>query len=115
MNSGLGEVNAWCTAVHAPPPTATSPEATASAAGSNIGASTTHTKAKVSWSISPSRSAISARAAPSSAREDFASPAAKKMQSPREAPVASSRPDFSASEMFLETGPVSVPSSWTST
>jgi aspartyl-tRNA synthetase len=39
-------VNAWCTAVHAPEPTATSPEATASEAGSNMGASTTHTKAQ---------------------------------------------------------------------
>ena len=37
-------MNAWCTAVQAPLPTATSPAAVASSAGSNSGASTTHTK-----------------------------------------------------------------------
>ena len=115
MNSGFGEVNAWCTAVQAPEPTATSPAATASPAGSNMGASTTHTKAKASWSTRPRRSAISLRAAPSRAREGFASPAAKNTQSPGFAPTFSASPAFSASEMFLETGPVRVPSSCTST
>ena len=55
MNSALGDVNAWCTAVHAPEPTATSPDSTASDAGSNSGASTTHTKAQASSSIRPTQ------------------------------------------------------------
>ncbi len=111
----MGEVNAWCTAVQAPEPTATSPAATASPAGSNIGASTTHTNANASWSIRPRRSAISSRAAPRSARELLASPAAKNTQSPGSAPTFAASPAFSSSEMFLETGPVRLPSSWTST
>ena len=64
----LGEVNAWCTAVQAPQPTATSPAAVASAAGSNSGASTTQRKLQASSSIRPPRRPISRRAAPSSAR-----------------------------------------------
>ena len=71
-DSGLGEVNAWCTAVHAPEPTATSPEAVASSAGSNSGQSTTQANAHASGSIRSSRLAISMRVAPSSARADFA-------------------------------------------
>ena len=42
--SGLGLVKAWCTAVQAPAPTATSPLATASELGSKSGASTTQVK-----------------------------------------------------------------------
>ena len=123
-NSGLGEVNAWCTAVQAPAPTATSPEATASAAGSNIGASTTHTNAQsASFAATPSpasvnspqRRPISTRAAPSSARDSFGLPAAKNTQSPGFAPTAAASPAFSSSEMFLDTGPVSSPSSCMST
>src|ERR1035437_11079048 len=82
MNSGLGEVNAWCTAVQAPAPTATSPEATASLVGSNSGASSTHRNDQADSSISAHRLPISERAAPSRAREDLVGPAAKKMASP---------------------------------
>ena len=67
-HSGFGEVNAWCTAVQAPAPTATS-RAVASSAASNIGASTTHTNDQAASSISPPRRPISSRAAPSSARD----------------------------------------------
>ena len=104
MNSGLGEVNAWCTAVHLPAPTATSPDATAAAAGSNIGASTTQQNAQSLGLIRPVRWPISTRAAPSSARDGVFSPAAKKMQSPGLAPTASARPARSVSVRFLATG-----------
>src|SRR3546814_9726505 len=82
MNSSLGLVKAWWTAVHAPAPTATSPLATASELGSNKGASTTQVKANASSSIRPWRWPISRRAAPSSPRLGLAAPAAKKTQSP---------------------------------
>ena len=82
IDSGLGEVKAWWTAVHAPPPTATSPAATASDAGSNSGASTTQTNDHADSSISPSRRPISSRAAPSRRARRTAVPAAKKTQSP---------------------------------
>ena len=80
-----------------------------------MGASTTQVKAKADSSISPPRRPISSRAAPSRARLDLAGPAAKKMQSPGSAPTWAARPAFSSSVMFFETGPVSSPSSWTST
>ena len=64
-------MNAWCTAVHAPLPTATSPAAVASSAGSNSGASTTQRKLQALSSIRPPRRPISSRAAPSRARLDF--------------------------------------------
>src|SRR5699024_11531149 len=82
IHSGLGEVKAWCTAVHFELPKATSPDAVASAAGSNIGASTTHVKAQSPSLIRSFLRAISPRAAPRSARDDFVSPAAKKIASP---------------------------------
>ena len=113
--SGLGPVKAWCTAVHAPAPTATSPLATASELGSNIGASTTQVNANVLSSIRPHRRPISRRAAPSSARLDLVAPAPKKTQSPGCAPTWAASPLFSSSLMFFATGPVSSPSSWTST
>ncbi len=65
--------------------------------------------------MSSSRLAISLRAAPSSSWEVRRGPAAKKMQSPGCAPTASTRPARSVSEMFLVTGPPSVPSSATVT
>ncbi|MPM67719.1 hypothetical protein SDC9_114643 [bioreactor metagenome] len=115
IDSGLGEVKAWCTAVQAPSPTATSPAATASLAGSNSGASTTHRKLQASSSIIPVRRPISSRAAPSSSWEDLRPPAAKKIASPGRAPVAAASPSRSASVMFLATGPASVPSAATVT
>ncbi|SHU91272.1 Uncharacterised protein [Mycobacteroides abscessus subsp. abscessus] len=86
-DSGFGEVKAWCTAVHAPEPTATSPAAVASSAGSNSGASTTQAKAQASGSINPRRCATSPRTEPNNARDDLAAPAEKKMQSPGFAPT----------------------------
>ena len=62
-------------------------------------------------SMSSSRLAISLRAAPSSSCEERRAPAAKKTQSPGCAPTAATSPSRSASEMFLATGPPSVPSS----
>ena len=114
-NSGLGAVNAWCTAVQAPDPTATSPCAVASSAGSNSGGSTTQVNAHAFGSIRSCRLAISMRTAPSSARDDLAGPAEKKTQSPGDAPTWAANPSRSASERFLATGPPSVPSSSTST
>ena len=105
MHSGFGEVKAWCTAVQAPLPTATSPAAVASSAGSNSGASTTQRKHQADSSIRPPRRPISSRAAPSSAREDLAGPAAKKTQSPGLAPTCAASPARSASVRFLATGP----------
>ena len=61
----MGEVNAWCTAVQAPEPTATS---VVSATASNSGASTIHTNDQADSSIRSSRRPISSRVAPSSAR-----------------------------------------------
>ena len=67
----MGDVNAWCTAVQAPAPTATSPAATASEVGSNSGASLTQRKLHSLSSISPQRGcrspAAPPRAAPGSA------------------------------------------------
>src|SRR5665648_946369 len=83
-HSGFGEVNAWCTAVHEPPPTATS---SSSPVGLKSGASSTQTKDQAVWSTSPSRRAISLRAAPSSARASAGLPAAKKTASPGDAPL----------------------------
>ncbi len=114
-NSALGEVNAWCTAVQAPEPTATSPLASASVVGSNSGASSTHTNAHADSSMRLQRLPISTRAAPSRARELLAAPAPKKMQSPGWAPTKPASPGRSASERFLATGPPSSPSSPTST
>ncbi len=54
----------------------------ASAAGSNSGASTTQRKLQALSSIRPPRRPISSRAAPSRARLDLTAPAAKKTQSP---------------------------------
>src|SRR6202040_2874348 len=97
----LGAVNAWCTAVHAPEPTATSPCAAASSPGSNSGGSTTQTNAHSSGSIMLRRCAISMRAAPSSALDDFGGPAEKNTQSPGAAPTCAANPSPSASERVL--------------
>ncbi len=112
IQSGLGEVNAWCTAVHEPLPTATS---SSSPVGLNSGASTTHTNDQADSSINPTRRPISRRVAPSRARASDALPAAKNTQSPGAAPTASTRPARSASDRFLATGPPSSPSSPTVT
>ena len=82
---------------------------------SKSGASTTQTNDQADSSIWPVRRPISSRAAPSSAREEFGAPAAKKTQSPGAAPTCSARPAFSVSDRFLATGPLSSPSSPTST
>ena len=110
-HSGLGEVKAWWTAVHAECPSATSPSAAAAPEGLNSGASTTHVNAHALGSMRPQRLPISRRAAPSSSREAVGSPAAKKTQSPGSAPTFSASPARSDSEMFFATGPPSVPSS----
>ena len=62
-------MKAWCTAVQAPAPTATSPLSVALDDGSNSGASTIQTNAHADSSMSPQRRPISRRAAPSSARD----------------------------------------------
>ena len=115
-DSGLGEVKAWCTAVQAPPPTATSPAATAWLAGSNSGASTTQQKAHGVW-CRAARPGGRSRAGWRPSR-DWAwdrAPAAKNTQSPGCAPTCAARPARSASDRFLATGPPSSPSSPTST
>ncbi len=112
IESGFGEVNAWCTAVHAPAPTATS---SVSLASSNSGASTIQVNAHASGSIRSSRRAISPRAAPSSAREPLTAPAAKNTQSPGFAPTWAGSPSRSLSDRFFATGPDSSPSSPTRT
>src|SRR6476620_1257982 len=96
ISSGRGAVNAWCTAVQLPVPTAMSPALTASAAGSNSGASSTQQSAHAASSINPTRRPISSRVAPSSDCAEDRSPAAKKMQSPGFAPAISASPDRSA-------------------
>ena len=70
-------MNAWCTAVQAPEPTATSPEAVASPAGSNSGQSITQVNAHAAGSIMSSRRATSMRVAPNNARAVLAEPAEK--------------------------------------
>jgi hypothetical protein len=94
-HSGSGAVNGWCTDVQPPSPFS-----------SNIGASTTHRNDQADSSIRPQRWPISSRAAPSSSRAADAGPAAKNTQSPGLAPVAAARPDRSASDRFLATGPL---------
>ena len=56
---------------------------------------------------------ISSRAAPNNCCDAARSPAAKKIASPTFAPTAATIPACSASEIFLETGPPSVPSALT--
>ena len=62
IDSGFGEVKAWCTAVQAESPSATSPSLTASPVGLNSGASTTHRKLHADSSIRLQRRPISPRA-----------------------------------------------------
>jgi hypothetical protein len=87
IDSGFGEVKAWWTAVQLPVPTVMSPAFTASAAGSNSGASTTQLNAQADSSIRPSRRPISSRVAPSRPCACERRPAAKKTQSPGWAPT----------------------------
>src|ERR1700759_5291272 len=94
-HSGSGAVKGGGTEVQPPSPFS-----------SNIGAATTHKNDPAASSIRPQRWPISSRAAPSSSRAADAEPAAKNTQSPRPAPVAAARPDRSASDRFLATGPV---------
>ena len=101
-NSGFGPVNGWCTAVHPP-----------FSVGSNIGASTTHRNSHAPSAIKLQRLPISRRTAPRSERDDERSPAAKKIASPGFAPAAATIPAVSFSEIFFETGPPRVPSSFT--
>ena len=113
-NSGLGAVKAWCTAVRAPDP------GDVSGGGGIVGGLEQRriddqVKAHAFGSIRSRRLAISPRAAPRRARELRAEPAEKNMQSPGLAPTWAASPSRSASDGFLATGPLSVPSSPIST
>jgi hypothetical protein len=89
---GLGEVKAWCTAVQAPPPTATSPAATASTGRLEQRRVDDPQEGPGRLVDQPDRGADLRRAAPSSARTPWPAPAAKKMQSPGLAPTWAARP-----------------------
>jgi hypothetical protein len=108
-NSGLGEVKAWCTAVQAPEPTATSPEATG--VGGRLEHGRVHDPQERPRVLGSIRSAAALGDLERGAQQllgGSCAPAAKKMQSPGLAPTwRGQMPSRSASEMFLATGPPS--------
>ena len=109
-------MNAWCTAVQAPAPTATSPDARAFADGSNSGASTTHRndhcvlvdQPAAAADLQPGRAEQRLRRRRLPRREEHGVPRARRRRAP-------ARPARSASDRFFAVGPPSSPSSPTRT
>ena len=91
IHSGFGEVNAWCTAVHAPEPTATSPSVASPARTAGRRPPSRNDQADSSISPQPAADLEPGRTE-QGPRLRTRRPAAKKTQSPGSAPTARGQP-----------------------